>query len=158
MRKIPPGVSDGKRSPNCYLKKEIFFLPFYVYRAVYTGGREILIMVDGIKGKTVKIEATLLELGKKAEEGWMSELSEKEAREIAFQEARFPVSIFFKKRLQSLEFVDKLLYPFIVYYRKKGEGYNIDVYDAITGKKENFFAREMIISILIKGSAGFADQ
>lgn len=157
MRVIRPDVSSGKRPPESYLKKEIIFLPFYVYRAIYTGGREIFIMVDGIKGKTVKIKPTLLESGKKTEESWMPELSEKEAREIAFQEARFPVSIFFKKRLESLEFVDRLLYPFIVYYMKKGRGYNIDVYDAVTGKKENLFAREMVISILIKDSTGFTD-
>ncbi|GEM_PF-2437228 len=150
MKVIPPLVTEGKKAPVHYLKKEVIHLPFFVFRAIYSGGREIFVMVDGIKGKTVRVEPWILDKGEEKNFEINVEISQQEAKEIALQEARFPVSIFFKKRMESLELMESILYPFLIYYKRKGEGYNIDVYDGVTGKRENFFAREIIIAILMK--------
>ncbi len=150
MKILKPEVIDGKNIPSLFLKRETIYLPFYIYRAKYTGGREIYMMIDGIKGKSVKIDEKILKKPVDSTGKFEASISKEKADEIALQEMRFPIGIFFKKRLESLKFIDKLLYPFLVYYRKKGDGFDIELFDGLTGKKENLFAKEMVISIIVK--------
>ncbi len=149
MKVILPSADEGKKTPSSYLKKEVIHLPFYLFAAHYSTGRKLLYMVDALRGKTLRISDSLLRQAREAREDFPAKISPSRAREILMPEARFPLSLFFKARLMRLEFLERVLYPFIVYYRRKNSGYSLDVFDGVTGKKENLFAREMIIDFIL---------
>ncbi|MCD6454741.1 MAG: hypothetical protein J7L62_05505 [Candidatus Aminicenantes bacterium] len=152
MKIIPPLKEKGEKEPLPFLKREIIYAPFYLFEVEYTGGKKLYFGVDAVKGKTSTIENQIIDIAEdfKGSPG-IRKIEREKAEEIAMLEARFPVGIFFKKRLEKLRYLDLLLYPFIVYYKKGKKGYDIDVYDAITGKKENLFAKEIIVEILLSG-------
>ncbi len=149
MRRIMPRRKEAKKPPKSYLKKEILYLPFYLFKASYSSSH-ILFMVDALRGKISRLDEEVMEKGGDFQGNFPHRISPEQAKQIVLSEARFPAGIFSGIRLESLEYQGKILYPFLVYYLRKKSGYDIKVFDAVTGRGENFFARELIIEVLMR--------
>ncbi len=154
MKLIPLAAEEPPKAPKSFLKKEVIYLPFYLFSAIYSEGREVLYMVDALRGKTLRVKGSLMEKAVEVNSEFPVRISPLRAKEILLPEARFPASLFFKARLEDLQYRGRILYPFVVYYKRKGKGYAIDVFDGLSGKKENLFAKEMVIDLLINQKGG----
>ena len=107
-------------------------------------------MVDALRGKISRLDEEVIEKGGDFQGNFPQRISPEQAKRIVLSEARFPAGIFSGIRLESLEYQGKILYPFLVYYLRKKSGYDIKVFDGVTGRRENFFARELIIEVLTR--------
>ncbi len=154
MKLIPLEAGEPPGAPEIFLKKEVMYLPFYLFSALYSGGREVLYLVDALRGKTLRVEGSLMEKAVEAKFRFPAKISPLRAEELLLPEARFPMGLLFRTRLKNLRFRERVLYPFVVYYRRKGKGYTVDVFDGLSGKKENLFAKEMVIDMLINQKGG----
>ncbi len=150
MKKIVPMVCDGEKPPMGFLKKDVVFLPFYSFRALYSSGAELFFLVDALKGKVLRVNGDLLKKGEEVSGVFPHGIKPQEARAIILPEARFPMGVFKRIRMEELHYEGRVLYPFLVYYTKKGKGYDLRVFDAVTGKNENMLAKELVIEFLIR--------
>ncbi len=143
----------GCRKCREVLKRELMYLPFFCFRALYSGlikKKTVIIGVDAVKGRITRFEPSLLQV---LEEGgsWNGLMRLEEAERIALQEARWPQGIFSSLRLRQLSYMFPLLYPFWVLYLKGRRGYRFEVFDAITGRRETPFASEIVAELIVKG-------
>ena len=142
----------GCRKCREVLKQELIYLPFFCFRALYSGvikKKTVIIGVDAVKGRVTRFEPGLLQ---ELEEGgsWNGLMELGEAKRIAEQEARWPQGIFSSLRLSELSYMFPLLYPFWVLYLKGRGGYRFEVFDAITGRRETPFASEIVAELIVK--------
>lgn len=154
MLKIPVKIRAEEIKYSKKSKKwELFYLPFYCFSVSYSSKskrRTLFFLVDALKGKCVTCPEEVLKGTVEVKEQVKVNLSEEEALAVVEKESLFPHGIFTLMRRERVKKVGLTLYPFWVFYVDRGGHFSIKIADAVTGRKENHFAAEIIAELLIK--------
>ncbi len=76
------------------------------------------------------------------------EALEKVKEQVRWLSFRFGLRIQKKYSLESVVPLGKIGYPFWLIYYKKNGAYNFVVYDGLSGKREDHFAKEIFLELL----------
>ena len=154
MLKVPAKIRAEEVKYSKKSKKwELFYLPFYCFSVTYSSRskrRTLFFLVDALKGKCVTCPEEVLNEAVEVKEEVKVDLSEEEALAVVEKESLFPQGVFTLMRREKIERVGLTLYPFWVFYISRAGRFSFKIADAVTGRKENHFASEIIAELLIK--------
>jgi hypothetical protein len=138
------------------IKIRAHHIPCYLFQVTFTGqkgDRAIHVICDGLRGKVRRIHwpQALYSLRGESAEIQMS-LDEKNALDRVKREIQwfsFPSGLKIGKKysLKSVRLLMVIGYPFWIVYFTKNSAYDFSVYDALSGKKENFFGRDIFLEL-----------
>jgi len=136
------------------VKIESSYLPCFLFELQFKsqrGLKNFAVICEGFKGKVRRIEwpQPLSSSSLDSPKTVMDEAKalEKVQEQIRWLSFRFGLRIQRKYSLEAVNFLEKIGYPFwIVYYRKHGT-YNFLVYDGLSGKKEDHFAKDIFLEL-----------
>jgi len=165
MKVIYPQIDESKvravfrRRPFSRKKKivkvQANYLPCYLFELRFlskSGKKSLAVICDGLKGKVRRIEwpqplsssnldspATVLD------EAAALERVKEQIRWLSF---RLGLRIQKKSSLEAVNPLGRIGYPFWIVYYKKNGSYNFLVYDGLSGKKEDYFAKDIFLKLL----------
>ena len=137
------------------VKVEANYLPCYLFELRFKsrrGVKTLEVICDLLKGKVRRIEWPQ-PLSSSSLNSPQNVLDEEEALEKVKEQVRwfsfrFGLRIQKKYSLESVNLLGKIGYPFWVVYYKKNGAYNFFVYDGLSGKKEDYFAKDIFFELL----------
>jgi hypothetical protein len=136
------------------VKVEANYLPCYLFELCFLSKRKkktFSVICDGLKGKVRRIEwpqpLSSSRLG--SYEVILDEAAalKKVKEQVRWFSFRFGLRIQKKYSLESVNLLGKIGYPFWVVYCKKDSSYNFVVYDGLSGKKEDYFAKDIFLEL-----------
>lgn len=137
------------------VKVEESYLPFYLFQLSFhskRGGKTVNVICDGYKGKVRRIQwpQPSISLGLNPPKNVLDEEQalEKVKDQVRWFSFRFGLRIQKKYSLESVVSLGKIGYPFWLVYYKKNGAYNFFVYDGLSGKKEDYFAKGIFLELL----------
>jgi hypothetical protein len=137
------------------VKVEGSYLPFYLFQLSFhskRGRKTISVICDGYKGKVRRIEwpQPLISLRLNSPKNVLDEEEalERVKEQVRWFSFRFSLRIQKKYTLESVVSLGKIGYPFWLIYYKKNGAYNFFVYDGLSGKKEDYFAKGIFLELL----------
>lgn len=152
-------IKESFRKSFFNRKKEIVrieerHIPCYLFELLFRSSRRerrIHVVCDALRGKVRRVDwpqafVPELELsdGAALDEAQALKRVGDEFRWFSFSSG---LRVRRKYHLEEVVSRGKLAYPFwVIYYRKK-ERYNFSVFDAISGKREDFFTREIFLDL-----------
>ena len=169
MKVIYPQIDESKiravfqkrplNRKNKIVKVEANYLPCYLFELQFNSRRAVktlVVICDGLEGKVRRIEwpqplsSSSIDLpGVVLDEAAALEKVQEQIRWVSF---RFGLKIQQKYNLEKVNPLGQLGYPFWVVYYKKNNAYNFLVYDGLSGKKEDHFAKDIFMELFgLKG-------
>lgn len=135
------------------VKVEENYLPCYLFKLRFKSlkkTKNIFVICDGLAGKVRRIDwpqpyrFSPLNLNNfSLDEAAALKKVKEELRWFSFSSG---LRIKKKYHLEEVAVLGKVGYPFwLVYFKRKGK-YNFSVYDALSGKKEDFFGKDIFLS------------
>lgn len=164
MKVIYPQIDESKvravfrkrpfNRKNKIIKVEANYLPCYLLELRFKSKRGIktlAVICDSIEGKVRRIEwpqpLSSSSLGSPATVLDEAAALEKVKEQIRWLSFRFGLRIKKKYSLEAVNPLGKIGYPFWIVYYKKNGAYNFLVYDGLSGKKEDLFAKDIFMEI-----------
>jgi len=136
------------------VKVETNYLPCYLFQVKFKskrGDKTFEVICDALKGKVRRISwpQPLSSSGLNSQKAVLDEAAalEKIKEEVRWFSFPFGLKIQKKYSLESVIPLGKVGYPFWVVYYKKNNCYNFFIYDGLTGKKEDFFAKDIFLEL-----------
>jgi len=134
------------------IKVESNYLPCYLFELRFKskrGVKNLAVICDGLKGKVRRIEwpQPLSSSSIDSPATVLDEVTalEKVKEQVGWLSFRFGLRIQKKYRLDSVNPQGKIGYPFWIVYYKRNGAYNFLVYDGLSGKKEDYFAKDIFL-------------
>lgn len=164
MKVIYPQIDESKvrivfqkrpfKGKKKIVKVEANYLPCFLFELRFKsrrGEKTLAVICEALKGKVRRIDwpQPLSSSSIASPETVLDEVKafKKVKEQIRWLSFRFGLRMQKKYSLESVNLLGKIGYPFWVVYYKKNGAYNFLVYDGLSGKKEDHFAKDIFLEL-----------